>query len=163
MAAPPHQQQHCTSSDFLTDRPPTAAAKVVLPSYSSIRVSSSHEQQHQLAPAVAQSPAPQRTSSLNSSVSRQLLIPPPASYQPQACNGSNGNEASDEETEPDGLGYAIERGLHICCKFVNQNALDVMSALWKLYPKRLEFQGKQLFCSLGDWKKDGRYHVEAWS
>ncbi|KAL3575989.1 hypothetical protein D5086_021272 [Populus alba] len=71
--------------------------------------------------------------------------------------------ASDEETEPDGLGFVIERSLHIYCKFVNQNALDVMSALWKLYPKRLEFQGKQLFCSLGDWKKDGRYHVEAWS
>ncbi|KAJ6978788.1 hypothetical protein NC653_027064 [Populus alba x Populus x berolinensis] len=83
-ATPPHQQQHCTSSDLLTDRPPPAAAKVVLPSYSSIRVSSSQEQQHQLAPAVAQSPAPQRASSLNSSVSRQLLIPPPASYQPQA-------------------------------------------------------------------------------
>ncbi|KAJ6893249.1 hypothetical protein NC652_027310 [Populus alba x Populus x berolinensis] len=83
-ATPPHQQQHCTSSDLLTDRPPPAAAKVVLPSYSSIRVSSSQEQQHQLAPAVAQSPAPQRASSLNSSVSRQLLFPPPASYQPQA-------------------------------------------------------------------------------
>ncbi|KAJ6893248.1 hypothetical protein NC652_027309 [Populus alba x Populus x berolinensis] len=76
---------------------------------------------------------------------------------------SHAQNASDEETEPDGLGFVIERSLHICCKFVNQNALDVMSALWKLYPKRLEFQGKQLFCSLGDWKKDGRYHVEAWS
>jgi hypothetical protein len=54
LAAPPHQQQHNTSSELLTDRPPTAVAEVVLPSHISSKASSSLVQQHQLAPAVAQ-------------------------------------------------------------------------------------------------------------
>jgi len=75
LAAPPHQQQQSTNNDLLTNLPPTVVAKLVLPSYSSGRVSSS----------LAQLPAPQHASFPNSSVSHQLFL------DQQAINPRHGN------------------------------------------------------------------------